>query len=119
MSDQTAVIKVYMQSQIFQILVTMSAADETYLLGTDFQPSIPFYFAIAEKFLREGFIERTVSASVGGIFSLFLGCSFLSVVEIVYFLYLFCRSLLLRGRAEAQPQQTSNKNFVNHRRQVY
>ncbi|XP_017766213.1 PREDICTED: sodium channel protein Nach-like [Eufriesea mexicana] len=71
-SDQAAVIKVYMQSQIFQILVTLSAADETYLL-----------------------------ASVGGIFSLFLGCR------------------LLRGRVETQPQQTSDKNFVNYRRQVY
>ncbi|XP_026667594.1 sodium channel protein Nach-like [Ceratina calcarata] len=59
-----AVVKVFMYSQSFPILITLPAADETYLL-----------------------------ASIGGIFSLFFGSSFLSLVEIVYFLYLLCRSL--------------------------
>ncbi|XP_015182906.1 PREDICTED: sodium channel protein Nach-like [Polistes dominula] len=32
-------------------------------------------------------------AEVGGIFSLFLGCSILSAVEIIYFIYLLCRGI--------------------------
>ncbi|KAI4494505.1 hypothetical protein M0802_008826 [Mischocyttarus mexicanus] len=35
-------------------------------------------------------------AEIGGIFSLFLGCSILSAVEIVYFIYLLCRGICLK-----------------------
>lgn len=79
-----------MYSQTFQMLLTLSAADETYLL-----------------------------ASVGGIFSLFLGCSFLSVVEIVYFVYLYCRAIFARKRHEVQTDHTTNEIFVNGRQRVY
>ncbi|XP_033197227.2 sodium channel protein Nach isoform X1 [Bombus vancouverensis nearcticus] len=89
-TDKGAAIKVYMYSQTFQMLLTLSAADETYLL-----------------------------ASVGGIFSLFLGCSFLSVVEIVYFVYLYCRAIFAHKRHEVQTDHTTNEIFVNGRRRVY
>ncbi|KAK2587764.1 hypothetical protein KPH14_003872 [Odynerus spinipes] len=37
-------------------------------------------------------------ADIGGIFSLCLGCSILSAVEIVYFIYLFCRAICTKKR---------------------
>ncbi|KOX77990.1 Sodium channel protein Nach [Melipona quadrifasciata] len=89
-SDKKAIIRVYMYSQSYEVLLTLSAADETYLL-----------------------------ASVGGIFSLFLGCSFLSVVEIIYFIYLGCCAVFARKRLEAQTRQTTNECFINGRRRVY
>ncbi|KAG7189338.1 hypothetical protein KM043_016991 [Ampulex compressa] len=63
-SQGQAVLRVYMNSQTFTVEETLSAADELYFL-----------------------------ASVGGIFSLFLGCSFLSAAELVYFGFLICRAL--------------------------
>ncbi|KAK1126912.1 hypothetical protein K0M31_004533 [Melipona bicolor] len=89
-SDKKAIVRVYMYSQSYEVLLTLSAADETYLL-----------------------------ASVGGIFSLFLGCSFLSVVEIIYFIYLGCCAVFARKRLEAQTRQTTNECFINGRRRVY
>ncbi|KAG9430662.1 sodium channel protein Nach [Apis mellifera carnica] len=64
-SQKSTILNVYMNSQTYQVSITLSAANESYLL-----------------------------ASVGGIFSLFLGCSFLSVAEIIYFVYLFFRASL-------------------------
>ncbi|XP_043525750.1 sodium channel protein Nach-like [Frieseomelitta varia] len=89
-SDKRAIVRVYMYSQSYEVLLTLSAADETYLL-----------------------------ASVGGIFSLFLGCSFLSVVEIVYYIYLGCCAFFARKRLEAQTRRTTNEYFINGRRRVY
>ncbi|XP_025157957.1 LOW QUALITY PROTEIN: sodium channel protein Nach [Harpegnathos saltator] len=63
MSDAQAIMTVFMSYQTFTSTDTIPSADELYLL-----------------------------ASVGGIFSLFLGCSFLSVVEIFYFVGLYIRS---------------------------
>ncbi|KAL6444126.1 hypothetical protein ACFW04_001813 [Cataglyphis niger] len=58
-----AVLRVYFNSEIFSQMNTIPIADELYLL-----------------------------ASVGGIFSLCLGASFISAVEIFYFIELFFRS---------------------------
>ncbi|CAK9832291.1 Sodium channel protein Nach [Anthophora retusa] len=89
-TEGTAIVRVYMYSQVYQILETLPAADMTYLL-----------------------------ASIGGIFSLFLGCSFLSLVEIVYFLYLFCRAVYLHGRTESRTREISDGSFTHRRRHVY
>ncbi|CAL1676265.1 unnamed protein product [Lasius platythorax] len=63
LTDTQTVLRVYYNSDIFTQRNTVPIADELYLL-----------------------------ASVGGIFSLFLGASFISAVEIFYFIELFCRS---------------------------
>ncbi|XP_078039966.1 sodium channel protein Nach [Augochlora pura] len=92
-TSQDAILRVFMQSQVFMTMETVSAADEVYLL-----------------------------ASIGGIFSLFLGCSFLSVVEILYFLKLFCRARYLRwkNRSAARKQKrTDHENYRNVRRNIY
>lgn len=83
-----AVLRVFMESQIYQITETLPAADEVYLL-----------------------------ASIGGIFSLFLGCSFLSLVEILYFLGLACRAVFSR-RGSGSPvrkKRLAHDNFANTR----
>ncbi|XP_025074186.1 sodium channel protein Nach-like [Pogonomyrmex barbatus] len=54
---------VFMKSSTFMQMTTIPIADELYLL-----------------------------ASLGGIFSLFLGCSFISAIEIIYFVGLYFRS---------------------------
>ncbi|CAK9817071.1 Pickpocket protein 11 [Anthophora plagiata] len=81
-TEGTAIVRVYMYSQVYQVLETLPAADMTYLL-----------------------------ASIGGIFSLFLGCSFLSLVEIVYFFYLFCRAVYMRGRTESRTREISDSQW--------
>ncbi|CAK9802738.1 Sodium channel protein Nach (Fragment) [Anthophora quadrimaculata] len=88
-TEGTAIVRVYMYSQVYQILETLPAADMTYLL-----------------------------ASIGGIFSLFLGCSFLSLVEIVYFLYLFCRAVYL-CRTKSRTREISDGSFTHRRCHVY
>ncbi|XP_076178172.1 sodium channel protein Nach isoform X2 [Ptiloglossa arizonensis] len=70
-SRDAAVLRVFMKSQVFQMTETLPAADEIYLL-----------------------------ASIGGIFSLFLGCSFLSLGEIFYFGGLLCRAIFLNRNTE-------------------
>ncbi|XP_076640212.1 sodium channel protein Nach isoform X2 [Colletes latitarsis] len=79
-----AVLRVFMKSQVFQITETVPAADAIYLL-----------------------------ASIGGIFSLFLGCSFLSVAEIFYFGGLLCRSIFLRRSTES-PSKRKRIAFDSH-----
>ncbi|XP_076685253.1 sodium channel protein Nach [Andrena cerasifolii] len=83
-----ALLRVFMQSQIYQITETLPAADEVYLL-----------------------------ASIGGIFSLFLGCSFLSLVEILYFLGLICRAVFSRRRSGSAigKGRLAHDNFANTR----
>ncbi|RLU22997.1 hypothetical protein DMN91_005275 [Ooceraea biroi] len=63
LSKSQAVLRVYLSSETFTVMHTIPLADRLYLL-----------------------------ASVGGIFSLFVGCSFISSIEILYFIGLFLRS---------------------------
>ncbi|XP_071631096.1 sodium channel protein Nach [Temnothorax longispinosus] len=63
LSKAQSVLKVFMRSETFIEMDTIPVADELYLL-----------------------------ASLGGIFSLFLGCSFISAIEIFYFVGLFFRT---------------------------
>ncbi|XP_060819350.1 sodium channel protein Nach-like isoform X4 [Bombus pascuorum] len=46
-TDKGAAIKVYMYSQTFQMLLTLSAADKTYLLGTELKHSCHFVIKIS------------------------------------------------------------------------
>ncbi|XP_076381737.1 sodium channel protein Nach [Megalopta genalis] len=92
-SSRDAILRVFMKSQVFVTTETVSAADEVYLL-----------------------------ASIGGIFSLFLGCSFLSVVEILYFIKLFCRAKYLRWKnssAARKQKRTNYEGYGNIRRNIY
>ncbi|XP_076281730.1 uncharacterized protein LOC143209657 isoform X1 [Lasioglossum baleicum] len=83
-----AILRVFMLSQVFVTMETVSAADEVYLL-----------------------------ASIGGIFSLFLGCSFLSVVEILYYVKLFCHAVYLRRKKESSAK--SYEDYGDTRRSIY
>nr|XP_034183387.1 sodium channel protein Nach-like isoform X1 [Osmia lignaria] len=87
-SVRNAVLTVFMDLQSHLVLETLPAADEIYLL-----------------------------ASIGGIFSLFLGCSFLSLVEIIYFAGLLCRAIFLNRKAKiaSQREQTTRDNFIKRR----
>ncbi|XP_015431279.1 PREDICTED: sodium channel protein Nach-like [Dufourea novaeangliae] len=72
-----AILKIFMHSQVFMSMETLAAADEVYLL-----------------------------ASIGGIFSLFLGCSFLSLVEILYFIVIFGRATYSRRKTKKRRKKT-------------
>nr|XP_012149446.1 PREDICTED: sodium channel protein Nach-like [Megachile rotundata] len=87
-SGSNAILKVFMDMQTFMILETLPAADEIYLL-----------------------------ASIGGIFSLFLGCSFLSLVEVIYFFGLFCRAIILSRKVKsASSKEHEARNDLAKRR---
>ncbi|XP_076228786.1 sodium channel protein Nach isoform X1 [Nomia melanderi] len=93
MTDNDSILRVFMQTQVFPTTETLAAADEVYLL-----------------------------ASIGGIFSLFLGCSFLSLVEILYFISLFCRAAYSRrklGPAKDEQARASRREHRNGQRNVY
>ncbi|XP_053978590.1 sodium channel protein Nach-like isoform X2 [Hylaeus volcanicus] len=110
-SEESAVLRVFMNSQVFQITETLPAADEVYLLGNDSKqvPSHTFTFEETIFYCRI-FVYFYISASIGGIFSLFLGCSFLSLVEIVYFGGLLCRAIFLRPKIKS----TSKRKRIVH-----
>ncbi|XP_011862352.1 PREDICTED: sodium channel protein Nach-like [Vollenhovia emeryi] len=69
LSDAQSVLRIFMRSETFMEMDTIPVADELYLLS-----------------------------SLGGIFSLFLGCSFISVIEILYFLGLFLCSTYKKSK---------------------
>ncbi|XP_011068504.1 PREDICTED: sodium channel protein Nach-like [Acromyrmex echinatior] len=82
-STNQSILKIYMKSGTFIEMDTIPIADELYLLGKR-------SFLISKYQLKKE--EKNFSASLGGIFSLFLGCSFISALEIFYFIMLFLRS---------------------------
>ena len=52
-----------------------------------------------------------VVADIGGLLGFFLGCSILSLIEIIYFIFEMCCNKL-KNRLNNQKQIQSNKNLV-------
>ncbi|XP_076661868.1 uncharacterized protein LOC143365514 [Halictus rubicundus] len=84
-TSDDAILRVFMHAQVFVTMETVSAADEVYLL-----------------------------ASIGGIFSLFLGSSFLSVVEILYFVKLFCHAVYRRRKNGSTAKKRKRRSYWDY-----
>lgn len=83
-TNSQAVLRVFFGYDTVMETISIPIADELYLLGKNDCFSI---LRTDSKILIKIFL-----ASVGGIFSLLLGASFISAVEIFYFIELFFRS---------------------------